>query len=289
MDEWKEEHTEVLARIVWARKRPSLLWLVGTGICFISAVAITVFAPPPTRVVERATTAVLESQAADIGRAVDSVARAAHVQANTVAATSMIRAAILTDAATVADVMKTEFKLELRPDEVIELFQIHGNQLTTLIRIPGTAAALPAVKDKDVAIVHVDQNGLYVVVGAPVERIKDGAGYDTDKTGMFVLAAPVDLEPMRKQLAEYVVDATLAESGKTVRLVHKSPPVTAELVRLTVPSKTAELTLVVAPVMTSYRATWIDPARYASFALGGLLLVVFALMLALRRPTPRRY
>jgi hypothetical protein len=284
MHEYAEENTEVLARVAWAQKRPSMLWLVGAALSFTAAVAITVFAPQPARVAEPSTAAVLEAQAAEIGRAVDAAAHTAHERADSVAGTAMIRAAILTDAATVADMMKSEFKLELKQGEVVELFQVHDKELATLIRIPATAAALPAVKDKDVAIVHVDQNGLYVVVGAPVERIKDGAGYDSDKTGMFVLAVPVDLEPMRRRLSEHVVDATLAESGKTVQLVHKSPPVTSELVKLTVPSKTAELTLVVAPQMTSYRAPWIDPARYASFGLGGLLLVVFSLMLLIRRP-----
>jgi hypothetical protein len=200
----------------------------------------------------------------------------------------MMRAAILTDAATVADMMSSEFKLQLAAGEVVELFQIHDSKLEMLIRSPATAA-LPAVKDRGVTIVQLDDRGPRVVVGAHVERLKDGAGYDSDKAGMFVLSAPVDLAAIRQRLSEHAVDATLVESGTSVHLVHQSPVTAGELVRLAVPSRTADLTLTVAPKLNGHHARWIAPARRATFGLGALMLIVFALIFVVRRPRPRRY
>ena len=284
---FEEEHTEILARVAWARKRPSLWWLVGAALSFTVAVVITVFAQA-THLIERATTLALEDEAAEIGRIVDDAARAAQQRAEGIANTALMRAAILTDAATVADVMKSELNLALAPGEAVELFQIHDSKLEMLIRMPETAA-LPAVNGRDVTLVSLDETGPRVVVGAHVDRLKDGAGYDSNKAGMFVLSAPVDLAAIRRRLSEHAVDATLAESGKSVQLVHGAPVAAGELVRLAVPSKTADLTLTVTPQSGGHHPRWLARARRASFGLGALMLIAFALMFLLRRPRPRRY
>jgi hypothetical protein len=282
-----EEHTEILARVAWARKRPSLWWLVGAALSFTAAVAITVFAQA-SHLIERATTLALQDEAAEIGRAVDDAAQAAHQRAEGIANTALMRAAILTDAATVADMMQSELKLALAPGEVVEVFQIHDAKLEMLIRLPATAA-LPSIHDRDATIVNLDDSGPRVVVGAHVERLKDGAGYDANKAGMFVLSAPVDLAAIRRRLSQHAVDATLAESGKSVELVHSSPVTSGELVRLAVPSRTADLTLTVAPKLDGHHARWIAPVRRATFGLGALMLIAFALIFVVRRPRPRRY
>jgi hypothetical protein len=103
-DFYEEEHTEILARAVWARKRPSLPWLFGSALSFAVGVALT-------------------------------------MSANT----TMMRAAILTDAATVADLLRSEFKLGIAPGEVIELFQLHADgRGRAADRTASRAAALAA-------------------------------------------------------------------------------------------------------------------------------------------------
>lgn len=283
---YEEEHTEVLARVAWARRRPSMLWLVGAGLSFAAAVAISVFGQA-TRLIERATTLALQDEAAEIGRTVDAAADAAHQRADGIANTAMMRAAILTDAATVADMMKSEFQLQLAAGEVVELFQIKDSTREMLLRSPATAA-LPVVRDRGVTIVELDEHGPRVVVGARVERLKDGAGYDANKAGMFVLSAPVDLAAIRQRLSEHAVDATLVESGRSVHLVHQAPITAGEVVRLAVPSRTADLTLTVAPQSGGTHARWITPARRATFGLGALMLFAFALIFVVRRPRLRR-
>lgn len=281
---YEEEHTEVLARVAWARRRPSMLWIGGAGLWFTIAFAITLIEAPAAGI-SSDTMQALTHEATEIGRAVDSAARAAHQRADRIAGTSMIRAAILTDAATVADVMASEFKLSLAQGEVIELFQIRNSSPELLIRMPQSAGELPRITDRERTLVHFDGVDLRVVVCAHIERLKDGAGYDAHTAGNFVLSAPIDLAAVRRRLTELEVDATLAESGIAIHLVRRSPIAVSEMIELAVPTKIATLTLTVAPsTLASRRAGWVAPVRNVSYVLGGFCLLAFGAIFVLRRP-----
>ena len=285
---FEEEHTEVLSRAVWMHRRPSMRWLAGAAVWFALAIAITLWAPHSTHTLAPATVAALEHQAAELGLTIDAAARAAHQRAQSVANTPMMRAAILTDAATVADVMKSEFKFQLAPGEVIELFQIHDGQIDTLIRMPATAPALPRVQDHDVTRIEIDGAGLRVIAGAHVDRLKEGEGYDAHMAGMFMLASPVGLEAIRQQIAEYAEDATLVDASRDVHLVHRPSETPGHTLSLAVATEAAKLTLSVVPRLTGHRAPWLDLARNIAFVLGALMAIMFALMLALHRRELRR-
>jgi hypothetical protein len=284
----EEEHTDVLARAVWTHRRPSMRWLGGAAMWFTSAIAITVCAPHSTHTLAPATAAALNHQAAELGLTIDAAARAAHQRAQSVADTPMMRAAILTDAATVADVMKNEFKFQLAPGEVVELFQLHDGQIDTLIRLPAAAPALPRSQARDVAIVEIDGTDLRVVAGARVDRLKDGAGYDAGMTGVFMLSSPVGLEAIREQIAEYAEDATLVDASRAIHLVHQPSVAAGHTLALAVPTQAAKLTLTVVPQLTGHRAPWLDLARNISVVLGVLMLIMFALMLVLHHRKLRR-
>lgn len=309
---FEDEHTEVLSRAVWMHRRPSMRWLGGAAMWFTSAIAITMCAPHSTHMLAPATVAALKHQAAELGLTIDAAARAAHQRAQGVASTSMMRAAILTDAATVADVMKSEFKFQLYPGEVVELFQVHDGQIDTLIRMPATAPALPGIQDRDVARVEIDGAGLRVIAGAHVDRLKDGEGYDARVAGMFMLSSPVGVEAIRQQIAEYAEDATLfdptgglaprsadgavavptgltsLDAGRAFQLVHRPPELPGHTLSLAVTTEAAKLTLAVVPRLTDHRAPWLDLARNISFVLGALMGIMFALMLALHHRKLRR-
>jgi hypothetical protein len=298
---FEEEHTEVLSRAVWMHRRPSMRWLGGAAMWFTSAIAITMWAPHSTHMLAPATVTALEHQAAELGLTIDAAARAAHQRAQSVANTPMMRAAILTDAATVADVMKSEFRFELAPGEVVELFQVHDGEIDTLIRMPATAPALPRVQDRDVTRIEIDSAGLRVIAGAHVDRLKDGEGYDARMAGMFMLSSPVGVEAIRQRIAEYAEDATLVDptggvaprrasldTGHAFQLVHQPPEMPGHTLSLAVATEAAKLTLAVVPRLTSHRAPWLDLARNISFVLGALMLIMFALMLALHHRKLRR-
>ena len=63
---YEEEHTDVLARVVWARRRPGMLWLGGAALSFTVAFAITWLAPSPAGVHGAAMQA-LQHEADEIG------------------------------------------------------------------------------------------------------------------------------------------------------------------------------------------------------------------------------
>lgn len=287
-DLFEEEHTEVLSRAVWTRRRPSLRWLGGAAMWFMAAIAITVCAPHSTHTLAPATITALEHQATELGLTIDAATRVARQRAQSVANTPMMRAAILTDAATVADMMKSEFKFQLAPGEVVELFQIHDGQIDTLIRMPATAPGLPRIREREVARVEIEGAGVRVIAGARVDRLKDGEGYDATTTGMFMLSSPVGLEAVRQQIAQYAEDAALVDASRAIHLVHQPSGTPGRTLSLTVPTEAAKLTLAVVPALTGHRAPWLDLARNISIVLGALMLIMFALMFALYRRELRR-
>ncbi|HEX3760169.1 MAG TPA: hypothetical protein VHW23_15740, partial [Kofleriaceae bacterium] len=127
-------------------------------------------------------------------------------------------------------------------------------------------------------IVDIDGTDLRVVVGAHVNRIKDGVGYDEHIAGMFMLSSPVGLEAIRQQIAAYAEDATLVDASRAIHLVHQASPAAGHALSLAVPTHAAKLTLAVVPELTGHRAPWLDLARNISCALGALMLLMFALM-----------
>jgi hypothetical protein len=263
-------------------------WLGGAAMWFTAAIAITMCAPHSTHTLAPATVVALEHQASELGLTIDAAVRAAHQRAQSVADAPMLRAAILTDPATVADVMRNEFKFQLAPGEVVELLQIHDGQVDSLIRMPATARGLPSARDRDVAMAEIDGTGLRVVAGARVARLKDGEGYDSRMTGMFVLSSPVGLEAIRQQIAAYAEDATLVADSRAIELVHRPSASPGHARSLPVPTEAAKLTLTVVPELTGHRAPWLDLARNISVVLGALMLIMFGLMLALHRRELRR-
>jgi hypothetical protein len=298
---FEDEHTEVLSRAVWMHRRPSMRWLGGAAMWFTSAIAITMCAPYPTHMLAPATVAALEHQATELGLTIDAAVRAAQQRAQGVASTPMLRAAILTDAATVADVMTSEFKFELAPGEVVELFQVHDGQIDSLIRMPATAPALPKVQDRDVVRLEIDGAGLRVIAGSHIDRLKDGEGYDARTAGMFMLSSPVGVEAIRQQIADYAEDAALVDptasiaprlasldASRAFHLVHQPSETPGHTLSLTVATEAAKLTLAVVPRLSGQQAPWLDLARNISFVLGALMLIMFALMLALHHRKLRR-
>jgi hypothetical protein len=184
--------------------------------------------------------------------------------------------------------MTSELKFQLAPGEVVELFQINGGQIDTLIRMPATAPALPRIGPRNAASVEIDGAGLRVITGARVDRLKDGEGYDARTTGMFVLSSPVGLEAIRQQIAKYAEDATLVDASRAIHLVHQRSATAGHTRSLPVPTEAAKLTLTAVPELTGHRAPWLDLARNISVVLGALMLIMFALMLALHRRERRR-
>jgi hypothetical protein len=194
------------------------------------------------------------------------------MRADGIATSPMLRAAIETDAATLGDLANTEMVFTADHGESLEVFQLHGDKPTSLLRIPAKAAALPALKGRTTEL-HSDGRGVTLVASAPV------SGYRSGVAGGLVISTPVDLAAIRRTLGDHAAAATLTGLGHDLVLVEPHGVTTGTPVKLPVPASTDVTTAVVTLIATPQPATgltWARPARYLSGGLVVLLLAGFA-------------
>ena len=191
-----DENTDIIPRVVRARRARGAIALV-LGVGALGAAGVT-FALPANHVVAPETRTALEAQAQAVASALQAAAGAAHVRANRIATHDTVRAAIQTDAATAVDMMKSDFNQtpikdeKLIQGETLELFQLVNGAPAALARMPAEAASLAALAGQSTRVARMG-DGVAVVVSAPVERFKDGPGYQP-VDGLLVMASPVNLD-----------------------------------------------------------------------------------------------
>src|SRR5438874_9730172 len=131
--------------------------------CFGASAAVNYLLPP--KKLDKATTAALETEAKGIASALDANAHAAYKRAVDIATTPMVRAAILTDAATVADMAKTEFQFKPINGEAFELYQVDDTKQTFLIRMPADAPKIGSVHEHEKRLENDNNGNINIVVG----------------------------------------------------------------------------------------------------------------------------
>jgi len=282
-----DENTDLLPRVALQRRSTRLMVI---GACVAASVAAGTFVVPATPHNDPRAADVVKAQAAALATALDTTARTAHERSDQIASISVLRAAILTDARTVADLVASkEFTLQPLAGETMELFQIDGGQVASLVRTPPAAKPIRWMRGAGTRLENVG-DGMDVVVTADVERLKDGAGYKSTISGSFALSDPIDLAGVRAQLRSVAVSAVIEGAGGAALIV--LAPVAGEVggtpLRATIhpnPEWFGDLTLVVTPRIHAERPAWVTPVRIASAALGLLLL---AGTLVRRRPSTSR-
>jgi hypothetical protein len=273
----EDEPTDLTPRIVQAQRRANMMWLVGAAGALLAAAGVT-FAAGST---DKATPVAVELEAERLASAIDASAKSAHMQADGVAMTPMVRAGIETDAATMADIAKDEIHLALVPGETLEVFQLRDTATKTLLRVPPTVTAVQPISGHDTRLENSGKGSLQVVAGSPIEpqsRTRTGI------RGEVAMSIPVDLALTRQRLSELVVKASLIGVGAALPLVTPAgdPAGDTQLsfpVRPNADWKLPPLTLSAA--VASRRLGWVAPARYACLALGGVMLAMF--LFGLRR------
>ena len=263
---------ELPARLAVPRvRRPSPWWIVAGLVIAGAGAATFVIEPRESRGVTNE--AELRGDADAIASAIDRAADTAQLRADGIAAMPLLRFGIETDAATLEDTITNEMTVEPAAGEVIEVFQLRDGAAVSALRLPRTAPALalPAAGAK--AGVDSDGKAMRVIATAP---IKTRAGTDA---GVFAVARAIDLTGIQDRLAQHVRGARVVGLARPVELV--APPAGGEApAPSTVPitTRAGMLSLEVrAPASTvSVPPRWLEPARYASFALGGLLLLIYS-------------
>jgi hypothetical protein len=204
----------------------------------------------------------------------------------------MLRAAIETDAATLKDLATSEDMFRAGAGEVIEVFQLRGDDEQSLVRVPPYAAPI-APPDGRTTRVDTDGSRISVVARAPINAPGGGV------RGAVVIASAVDLGVIQHYLAPHATRARITGLAKEVPLVAGSgagdePEVSVAIVASTLGSAAAAgsaaapapLNLVATPVVTSGVVAWLDPVRYAALGLAALLLIVYTIGLSRSRKRP---
>ncbi|HEX7843401.1 MAG TPA: serine/threonine-protein kinase [Kofleriaceae bacterium] len=260
-------------------RRSRALWLVGAVLAGAAAVAFTMADKAMSGSNDQATVAALTADVEKLAATLDSAARSAHLRADGIATTPMLRQAIETDAATLADLANTEMVFTADHGEVLEVFQFRGERATSLLRIPKTALSVQPLKGR-ITQFRSDGKSVNLAASAPI------SGYSAGISGGLVISSPIDLSAIQRSLAEHASRATLTGLGSEIALIGPSDGATAPPLTLAVPSSgdwNAKGTTVVAVPKPTSGLAWAGQARVMSGGLAALLLVGFVVSLV-RRP-----
>ena len=266
MTDW-DDHTEIVPRIVVARRRRGAIGVVlAVPVLLVAAATLAV---PHHHRVESSTREALAAKASQLGVVLDDELKQARDRAEGFAGTAVLEAGILTDAATVADIVKTEYRLRTKPNETLELFQVRGATITSLVRVPPSAPPVHFTKDQ---VAHLgDRGGLAVVVSVPVAPYNN----TPELSGELALAAVVDLGTLA--LAADADEASLIVGNREIALVplrrHAADAMTVP-VQVDAAWKLGALSVRMTPAMSPYVPGWVAPVRYAALAIGVTLLAI---------------
>ncbi|MBL0216917.1 MAG: serine/threonine protein kinase [Myxococcales bacterium] len=263
------------------QRRSGAIWLVAALIAGGAGGAL-MYLDGQTRAVAGDDLAVrmaaLQGGADAVGAAIDSTLKGLQLRAQGIAQTPMLRSAVETDAATVKDMVGSDFLFTPGKGEVFELIQLRDGVRSMLLRIPAAAPALPLVGLDDSRIVS-DGPSLLVTFGSSISSQKGAIA------GVVALQAPVDLAAAARTLTPLVIEAKLTGFGPPLTLVAgaaSTDPTSTIVLPLTakgLKADGAKLELVQRAVGTKGPTRTYALARNASWSVGGLLLVVYFLLL----------
>jgi serine/threonine protein kinase len=257
------------------QRRTALPWLVGAVVSAALAGGAFIAGQTATGSADSAAVAALAADAERISAAFDAAASSAHIRADGIATTPMLRAAIETDAATVNDLANSEIIFTPGKGESLEIFQFRDRTIS-LLRLPKTAAALPALKGRTIKLA-VNGRDAMMIASAPI------TGYQSKLGGGLVLSTAIDLAAIRRALDEHAVGATLTGLGSDLPLVGTGAPVAP--LKLAVPPRgewNASGVMLVATPKRGPGLPWAGPAGYLFSSLSVLLALGFVISLVRR-------
>jgi serine/threonine protein kinase len=260
-----------------ARRSP-VLWLVGAVLAAAVAIAVTVVDRTMATAGDRAITSALSADVEKLAAAFDSAARSAHMRADGIATTPMLRQAIETDAATLSDLANTEMVFTADRGEALEVFQFRGERSTSLLRIPKTALSVQPLKGRATRF-QSDSKGVTLAASAPISAYRSGVA------GGLVISTPVDLTAIRRSFGDHATYASLTGLGVDVLLAGSPDNRGNAPVKLVVPPSgdwNAGSTAVIASAKPAPGLIWAGHARYMSGGLAALLLAGFVVQLVRR-------
>jgi hypothetical protein len=265
-----------------ARRFGRLAFLVAAIAPAIAAIVLRVSQPAPLTPAAQTKSAEAEAVAQLVGTMIDGEAHAAQVRADAIASSTMLRAAIQTDAATVADMFKDQdVAVTLGKGERMEIFQTRDNNSVSLFRYPTDSAPITPVAPGS-ARLELAGNAVTVVVTTPVA--KQGGGV----LGSIALASPIDLGRAQTRTYEQLSGVSLTGFAKPLSLGGGAPASTGTKISVPVittatkgPALSVTATLAAAQVAAAGKA--VTYAVYICAVLATLFLLLYVGSLLLKR------
>jgi len=260
------------------RRRIQIAWLIAALAPIGAVVALGLVKPakpPPLQIDEAAAVAQL------VGTTIDGEVRSAQVRAEAMASSSMLRAAIQTDAATLADMAKdNDVAFPHKPTETIEVFHVAGERRTSLLRLPADA---PATTPPPPGTQRIEQRGDGVIV------IADAPVTSGTVTGEVVLVAPIDLSSIRARKYEHLTGVVLTGFPKEIPLgggpgIVDGATVISPVATTAVKNPAIAVAAVVAvPKEDTSTVSVVRGLRIACAGLAGLFVLMFGISVIRRR------
>ncbi|MFT3700546.1 MAG: hypothetical protein QM831_45805 [Kofleriaceae bacterium] len=239
----------------------------------IAALVLRV-AEPPKQVAVAPKPTEVEALAKVIASTFETQAHAAQQRVETIATSTMLRAAIQTDAATLADMAKDQdIVFALAKGERLQILQ--GD--TSMLVMPKDAAPIGPVTATRLEQINGE---LQIVVAAPIA--KQGGG----TAGTVELALPVELAPAKAQPLTQVSKVQLA--GMKAPIALGGAPATAQGTPVAIPVVTPlaqglSITAVLATPVIAAQDNVMLYARYACAGLATLFLLLYVISVIVRR------
>jgi serine/threonine protein kinase len=255
------------------KRRASALWLVCAILAGAIAGGVTALDAYQRDADRKAAVKELDNDAERIGATLDGALRSLQMRAQTIAGTPVLRTAIETDAATVADLAKNEYVFAPGAGETIEVFTLSNGTPASAVRMPADASPIKPGKPQETRF-EVTKSGLVAIASTP---IAGGKGV----SGMLAIGKAIDLSVLRQTLAKHTPHAALAGLASELALVPGEPAASMKIaVPLSSEWGTSPLVLAAAPP-ASAQIAWIVPVRYAACGAAALFLLLY--VVGLRR------
>lgn len=268
------ETTEELPSVRAARRLLHVALAVFALAAFGLAAVLSLAPPQGAKTVPAEIPVAVEAEAKRLAMVLESTVTAVRAQAEAMASGPQIRAGVMTDAATMKDLVGSEVQLPRNLNQTLEIVQFSGGVRNVLLTMPEGSPPIAAGNGTRFAIDGRKQAA--VVVAVPI------APYDpaSPLTGRIVLSTPLDFAVTLDNLAPFAVRATLSSEGWTYNIANGDAEAGAMIrhpIALPAAWNVPPVLLEVAPRMTSAPATWVGPARLAALGIGLVLVLVLGL------------
>jgi hypothetical protein len=260
-----------------SKKIPPIVWLVAAIAPVLAAIALRAAHPAPVRPTTITSSPEADALAQLAGTLFDGEARAAQARADAVATSSMLRAAIQTDAKTLQNMASDkDLVFPLNAGESMEVFQGTGANHVAMLSLPAKAELV--MPPAGTAQLRVHNGAIEVVVGAAISTTTGTSG------GELALAAPIDLRSLQGRAGKLTAIA-LTGGGTPIELGGGAPALGGKVINAPISTTFAKgpalaiAATVAAAETADSGGEVLDKAGYACAALATLFLIMFAVSL----------